>query len=234
MRSPELLRKIFWWLRMPFVNRMNLKSAWQSEDTPRTPPSTEQTHTAETTRRRWSCGIPPCTGLWRCRLKTGTGVSSASFSFHRNISSNADEPLALTPWIIFAELTAPLSEGAQSGLQWTTWPCKENHPPYLEGPPGCVWGAWCLHFNAVQHCPTRDAPPPTHPRPGPHRGCHGPQQVNFKQTRNDGWQQAGPETRRKFIHGAEKVLWHGREGGRSRRVTLTKSPEWPQRCGRSQ
>lgn len=163
MRSPELLRKIFWWLRMPFINRMNVKSAWQTEDAPRTPPSTEQTHTAETTRRRRSSGIPPCTGLWRCRLKTGTGVSSASFSFHRNISSNADEPLALPPWIIFAELTAPLSEGAQSGLQWTTWPCKKNHPPYLEGPAGCVWGAWCLHFNAVQHCPTRDAPPPTHP-----------------------------------------------------------------------
>lgn len=64
---------------MPLDNRMKLKSARWSEDTPRIPPSI-----AETPRRH-----PPCLVSQWSLLKPSTGVSSASFSFHWKISSNA-------------------------------------------------------------------------------------------------------------------------------------------------
>lgn len=85
---------------------------------------------------------------------------------------------------------------------------RKTITPNWEELAGCVWGARPLHFN---HSSTAQAGMLLHPHP--RHSCQEPQQVKFKQRRNDGWQQARPETGRKLTHGAKKVLWHSREGG---------------------
>lgn len=130
---------------------------------------------------------------------TCTSPALLSAQHHWKDSSIPDESVA-------ADLNY-LTAGSSVRSPCMPWPCTENHHPNWGGLAGCagstVPALQCKSTLSHQGCSS------THP---PH-GCHGHWQLNFKQSRNDGWQQVRPETGRKFIHGAKTALWHGREEG---------------------
>lgn len=113
---------------------------------------------------------------------------------HWKDSSIADQSLA-------ADLSLHSSwQGAQLGLHGCPSLTQKTNHPNWRGLAGCAGST----VPALQCKSTlsHQGSSSTHPR-----------QLNFKQSRNDGWQQVRPETERKFIHGARTALWHGREEG---------------------